>query len=173
MTDIGDFAFEGCLSLISVVIPDGVSSINEGLFWDCISLSSVTLPASVKDIEDYAFAGCTNLTEFYSLAEDCPTVSVETFEETPIEGVALYVPEASVVKYELDEVWGLFGSVNAIGGGVEVAPNKDAETAIDNLKGDAKIVSVYNLGGQQNARMQRGINIVRMSDGTTRKVLKQ
>ena len=136
-------------------------------------MKSVVLPATIKEVEDYAFAKCEALADFVCLAEECPKVTLDAFEDTAIENVALRVPEAAVEAYELHAVWGLFASISGMVDGNNVAPNKDAETAIDNLKGDAKIVSVYNLGGQQNARMQRGINIVRMSDGTTRKVLMQ
>ena len=36
---------------------------------------------------------------------------------------------------------------------------------------DAKIVDAYQLNGQKRNGVQHGLNIVRMSDGTTRKVV--
>ena len=47
-------------------------------------------------------------------------------------------------------------------------------TAIDTLNSDsnATIEAIYNINGQQVREMQKGINIVRFSDGTVKKVMK-
>lgn len=47
-------------------------------------------------------------------------------------------------------------------------------TGVDNVEtaGEAATVTaVYGIAGERRARMERGVNIVRMSDGTTRKVI--
>ena len=41
VTSIGDWAFENCTSLASVVIGDSVTSIGGGAFYECTSLASV------------------------------------------------------------------------------------------------------------------------------------
>ena len=92
------------------------------------------------------------------------------FDATPVEGATLHVPEAAVGAYTLAEPWSLFGTIVAISGNL-VAPDRDAETAIASLQDAGKIQQVYSLGGQQTSKLQRGLNIVRLSDGTTRKVL--
>ena len=47
-------------------------------------------------------------------------------------------------------------------------------SAIDTLvsNGNATIEAIYNINGQQVREMQKGINIVRMSDGTVKKIMK-
>ncbi|GHT03348.1 hypothetical protein AGMMS49525_08250 [Bacteroidia bacterium] len=50
------------LSIKTVVINNGVTSIGEYAFFGCYELSSVTIPNSVTSIEDYAFRGCIGLT---------------------------------------------------------------------------------------------------------------
>lgn len=45
----------------TIVIDDGVTSINESAFSDCTSLTSVTIPASVTTIGINAFGNCTSL----------------------------------------------------------------------------------------------------------------
>ncbi|MGI6220770.1 MAG: leucine-rich repeat domain-containing protein [Coriobacteriales bacterium] len=83
--DIGEFAFDGCGNLRSivlpdsleylwghtfarsgleeVVIPDGVRSIPSFAFKDCKSLRRVVCGSGIKNIYAWAFGGCENLVE--------------------------------------------------------------------------------------------------------------
>lgn len=191
VTEIGSMAFLGCTGLTSldipasvtsigvaafmdsgltaITIPENVNVIDESCFEDCISLVSVVLPAAVTSIDDAAFAGCISLRDFYCKAEKNPKATADAFTDTPIEVATLHVPEAAIGVYTLNEPWSLFGNVVADDGNL-VAPEKDAETAIAGLQDAGKLVQVYSLGGHENSKLQRGINVVRMSDGTTRKV---
>lgn len=51
-----------CGDIVSVAIPDGVTSIGERAFCDCDSLESVTIGDNVTSIGQYAFNSCTGLT---------------------------------------------------------------------------------------------------------------
>ena len=53
--------FEGCTSLTSVTIAEGVTGISGRMFKDCTSLASITIPDSVTYIGGGAFFGCTAL----------------------------------------------------------------------------------------------------------------
>ena len=57
---IGASAFSGT-SLISITIPNTVTSIGGGAFQNCGSLTSATIPDGVTNIEEFAFAFCSNL----------------------------------------------------------------------------------------------------------------
>ena len=72
VTSIGANAFNGCLSLTKVTIPDSVKSIGYWAFSGCSSLSSVTIPNSVNNIGDWAFASCDKLT-IYCAAQSKPS----------------------------------------------------------------------------------------------------
>ena len=61
VTGIGNYAFENCIYLTSVTIPDSVTSIGYRAFRGCSSLESVTIPDSVTSIGDAAFSYCSGL----------------------------------------------------------------------------------------------------------------
>ena len=56
-------AFSGCGQLLSVTIPEGVTSINKEAFFACKSLKNVRLPESLKTIGWKSFMGCSSLSE--------------------------------------------------------------------------------------------------------------
>ena len=62
VTTIDDFAFYYCFSLTSVVIPDSVTIIGEQAFNCCYNLTSIVIPDSVTTIGNSAFSDCDNLT---------------------------------------------------------------------------------------------------------------
>ena len=62
ITQIDDYAFELCTQLKTVMIPGSVTSIGDDAFYGCYRLTSITLPNSVTYIGDYAFSGCNSLT---------------------------------------------------------------------------------------------------------------
>ena len=55
VTAIGDLAFDDCVNLTSVSIPNTVKVIEENAFRGCKSLIAVSIPASVDSIGAYAF----------------------------------------------------------------------------------------------------------------------
>ena len=57
VTGIADQAFNGS-DLISVILPDGITTIGRNAFFFCSALKSITIPASVTNIGTGAFYGC-------------------------------------------------------------------------------------------------------------------
>ena len=71
---IGFQAFQFCMALTSVLIPDSVTIIRDGVFYYCQSMGSVTIPDSVTSIGDFAFDGCTGLASMTFSGKDKATV---------------------------------------------------------------------------------------------------
>ena len=85
------------------------------------------------------------------------------FVETPIYEATLYVPEASLAAYMITYPWSGFGTILLIeSSGIE-------SNTIGTV---ANVEAVYGLDEKRCDSMKSGMNIIRMSDGTTRKIVK-
>ena len=93
VTSIGDFAFFGCASLVSVSL-FSVKTIKTLVFNGCRSLTSLFLPAATS-IENGAFGGCTSLasTDFGSDLSSVPTLGSDVFFIVPTT-CKIIVPDA-------------------------------------------------------------------------------
>ncbi len=60
---IGTNAFDSLTNLLSIKLPESVTSIGEGAFKYCKGIRSITLPEGIKEISANAFYGCTSLVE--------------------------------------------------------------------------------------------------------------
>ncbi len=62
----------------TLIIPEGVTSINSAAFYGCSNLSSVVIPESVKELPERVFAECTNLQEV-TLPTELREIKEESF----------------------------------------------------------------------------------------------
>lgn len=74
ITSIGASAFYGCSSLSSIKMSNQVKTINATAFKDCSSLLSITLPTTLTGIGDKAFENCYKLSEVYNLSKSLTVV---------------------------------------------------------------------------------------------------
>ena len=58
---IGEYAFFGCDNLKSIIIPDNVSEIERNAFCDCKRLERIKLPKNLEKIEYELLSDCNNL----------------------------------------------------------------------------------------------------------------
>ncbi|MBR3568840.1 MAG: leucine-rich repeat domain-containing protein [Salinivirgaceae bacterium] len=62
VTSIGTHAFYNCNSLKKIIISDSITSISDYMFCGCVALDSLTIPKSVVNIGNCAFYNCKGLT---------------------------------------------------------------------------------------------------------------
>ena len=129
-------------------------------FRDCSGLTSLTLPAGITSIGEFAFSYCSGLTSIYVYAEKVPRIGRYAFEGCASRKCTLYVPKGTYDNYRLSE-FGYFENI------VEF----DA-TGIDKTttSTDVEEVSRYSLNGQRLVGPTKGLNIVKYSDGSVKKV---
>ena len=161
ITSIGEYAFSGCSGLTSLTLPAGITSIDKYAFSGCSRLTSLTLPAGITWIGESAFSYCSGLTSIYEYAEKVPRIGRYAFKGCASRKCTLYVPKGTYDNYRLSE-FGYFENI------VEF----DA-TGIDKTttSTDVEEVSRYSLNGQRLAVPVKGLNIVKYSDGSERKVV--
>ena len=163
ITSIGDDTFYGCSGLTSLTIPDGVTKIGKYAFSNCSYLTSLTIPSSVNSLGDYAFKNCSSLQSVH-VSWSTPISAGKAFNKADVSKCTLYVPQGTEQDYFLADVWGDFGNI------VEYDP-----TGIDKVttSTDAKELSRYSVNGQRLATPTKGLNIVKYSDGSVKKVVVQ
>ena len=88
---IGRDAFWDCSRLTSVIIPEGVTTIESGAFWCCSGLASIQIPESVTEIGDSAFYGCSGLTSV-SIPDSVTDIGWSVFQSCS-ELVSVHLPE--------------------------------------------------------------------------------
>ena len=161
ITSIGEYAFSGCSGLTSLTLPAGITSIDKYAFSGCSRLTSLTLPAGITSIGEFAFSYCSGLTSIYVYAEKVPRIGRYAFEGCASRKCTLYVPKGTYDNYRFSE-FGYFENI------VEF----DA-TGIDKTttSTDVEEVSRFSADGQRLAVPVKGLNIVKYSDGTVRKVV--
>lgn len=54
-------AFDNCTNLTNITLPSSLSSIEEAVFRNCSALSNITIPSNVRYLKSNAFTNCTSL----------------------------------------------------------------------------------------------------------------
>lgn len=164
VTEIGEHAFLNCRGLTNFTIPSGVTKIGGAAFFCCYGLISLTLPSSVTAIGSEAFKHCSGLTSIYVYMEKLPETGSNLFLGCDEKNCTVYVPKGTGDAYFRSAEFGYFYNI------VEF----DA-TGIDKVATSANVkeVSRYSANGQRLSAPAKGLNIVKYSDGSVKKVVVQ
>ena len=130
-------------------------------FLGCSVLTSLTLPAGITSIGDEAFQGCSGLTSIYVYAEKVPKIDSNAFKGVDAKKYTLYVPMGTRYDYCASDFGDYFENI------VEFEA-----TGIDNTttSTDVEEVARYSVNGQRLSAPTKGLNIVKYSDGSVKKV---
>ena len=164
VTKIGYETFAYCRGLTSVTIPSSVTEIGDGAFQHCSGLTSVTIPSSVTEIGSSAFSGCSGLTSVYVSWKTPLLNGADKFKDVDKQSCTLYVPQDTSGEYYLSEWGDYFDNI------VEYDV-----TGINKVKSSANVteLSRYSVNGHRLDSPTKGLNIVKYSDGSVRKIAVQ
>ena len=112
VTIIGKGAFHCNCDIISVTIPDSVTSIQSNAFWGCGALPEVTIPKSVTNIDVTAFCPCNNMTAI--------TVDASNSVYSSVDGVLFDKNQTTLIQYpggKAERYYTIPASVTRIGVG--------------------------------------------------------
>lgn len=147
------------IEIKDLVIPNNIVKIKNFAFMGCSTLTSITIPNSITSIGTYAFYDC-GLSLVTSYCMTAPICGDATFGGYTNDSYSakLMVPEGSIESYVNANEWKKFKINQEIAGvaGVEFGNN-------------AVEVTRYDIYGRVLMEPTKGVNIVKMSDGTTRK----
>ena len=158
--EIGEYAFHDCSGLTSLTLPAGITSIGSRAFSYCHELTSLTLPDGITYIGGEAFYGCSGLTSLYVYAEKVPGIGSDAFKGCDAKKCILYVPKGTYDDYWLSD-FGYFENI------VEFEATGIDKTTTST---DVEEVSRYSVNGQRLVGPTKGLNIVKYSDGSVKKV---
>ena len=161
ITSIGSRAFNGCRGLTSLTLPAGITKIGDEAFYGCSGLTSLTLPDGITSIGDKAFKGCSGLTSIYVYAEKVPKIGGNVFEGVDAKKCTLYVPMGTYDDYWLSDFGDYFENI------VEFDVTGIDKTTTST---DVEEVARYSVNGQRLSVPTKGLNIVKYSDGSVKKV---
>ena len=147
--------------ITSIKIPSNVTTLGHNVFQGCSGLTSISLPASITKIGEDAFQNCSGLTSIYVYAEKIPGIGSNAFEGCDAKKCTVYVPKGTYDDYWLSE-FGYFENI------VEFEATGIDKTTTST---DVEEVSRYSVNGQRLVGPTKGLNIVKYSDGSVKKVV--
>ena len=162
VTAIARDCFSGCSNMTSITLPESITSLGNRCFSGCSSLKSITLPDGTTSLGDWCFSGCSSLKSVYVSWNTPLVVSSYAFVALDKSSCTLYVPTGAVDNYRQADVWKDFKNI------AEYNP-----TGINNAITNSSVreTNRYSANGQIMETTARGMNIVKYSDGSVKKIM--
>lgn len=162
-TEISPNEFYGCTKLKNVFIGDGVTSIGDWAFSGCANLDYFAFGSNVKTIGKEAFSDCTAVTKLISHAQTPPVCGTQALDDINKWNCTLNVPVGYLSAYQAADQWKDFFFIEEKNlDGIATLKAKDVSTDVR---------AIYDAAGRKQNKLQRGVNVLLMKDGSQRKVL--
>ena len=149
------------------VLGEKVTGIGSFAFFDSNELTSTNIPSDVTSVGDSAFYSCQVIADVFCYAEQVPETGKDVFLLSNYTNATLHVPAASIEDYKNAEQWKDFGNIVALTDDDPKPTGIEVSTAMQ----PPTIIERYTIDGKHITTPQRGLNIVKMSDGTTKKII--
>jgi hypothetical protein len=105
---IANNAFNGCINIKSINVPNNVSTIGYQSFIGCTGLTDVIISENVTSIQTSVFEGCSSLVSVTVYATTPPTLGEYAFLRTGARRI--YVPNESLDAYKNASGWSDYAS---------------------------------------------------------------
>lgn len=120
----------------------------------------------ITSVSPDVFADLTGIEEIYVLTPYVPYLDPHALDGLDLSHIVLYVPESLIDSYSQTEPWSRFPDIRPIEATAIQTPSlTDADRT------GRTITGYYDLNGAAISSPRRGVNIIRYSDGSTRKVM--
>jgi len=107
VTSVGEGAFYNCTGLMTVSIGNSVTSIGKDVFYNCYRLTAVTIPNSVLSIGWDAFGYCTGLTSL-NMGDNVMTIDIYALTNcTGLNNITIPASVTSIGEWALSYCTGL------------------------------------------------------------------
>ena len=153
ITSIGNFAFYNCVSLTSLNLPDGVTSIGYQAFQNCWSLESINITEAVTSIGTQAFNGCKKLTSI-TIPKSMTTIVRQMFDGCE-SLTSITIPE-TVTTIESRAFYGCHGLTEVV---IPENVTSISDHAFANCAGLKKIVIPDGIQGISGYAFQSTLNV--------------
>ena len=111
ITTIGESAFYGCISLEELNLSNSLTAIPSYMAYECTKLSSIVIPDSVTYVDDFAFYNCINLTSIV-IGNSVASIGSSTFYKcTSLESVVIPDSVTSIGSYVFENCYSLTSAV--------------------------------------------------------------
>ena len=174
ITVIGEGALKDNTSITEVTVPNGIEKIEARAFMGCSNLKNITLGENVVIVGPQAMSSICipsvlNVNhrvegeglKVYCRAASVPEIASDAFENTPLGNATLIVKDELVDSYRAAAVWKDFGTILS----------ETEASGIGIILQDAADGQFYSVSGIASDKAHKGLNIIRTTDGRTKKVI--
>ena len=139
---IASGAFNNCVLLTQLIIPDSVEEIGNNAFYGCSSLKEIKLPAKIKTIDISMFTQCINILEVF-IPDEVVTVKSGAFNLCK-SLKTVYIPK-SVVEIEKD----VFDGCNSLANIFYEGSKTEWDELVSRCGLDLNVNVIYNSYNQE------------------------